>query len=76
VNSRNRWPVIVGFRTPAFAQKLDGNGRCHDAAGRFAKMDVCERDHRAHTGPVAAVYKLDAKGRMAKKAMCAGMKTP
>jgi hypothetical protein len=26
---------------PSFAQKLDKNGRCHDASGKFAKADVC-----------------------------------
>ncbi|HEX5262031.1 MAG TPA: hypothetical protein VFW13_00785, partial [Phenylobacterium sp.] len=25
----------------ASAQKLDANGRCHDAAGKFAKAEVC-----------------------------------
>lgn len=26
----------------ATAQKLDKNGRCHDASGKFAKMEVCQ----------------------------------
>jgi hypothetical protein len=26
----------------ADAQKIDRNGRCHDAKGRFAKMEVCQ----------------------------------
>jgi hypothetical protein len=25
----------------AGAQKLDANGRCHDASGKFAKQEVC-----------------------------------
>jgi hypothetical protein len=27
---------------PAFAQKIDKNGRCHVASGKFAKADVCK----------------------------------
>lgn len=61
--------------SPAFAQKLDKNGRCHDASGRFAKADVCKSSAKA---PPAAVYKLDAKGKchdakgkMSKKELCA-----
>lgn len=70
---------------PASAQKLDKNGRCHDAAGRFAKASVCAGGGKsAGTSATKAApdpngpYKLDAKGRchdakgkMAKKAMCA-----
>lgn len=26
----------------AAAQKLDANGKCHDANGKFAKMEVCK----------------------------------
>ena len=26
----------------ASAQKIDKNGRCHDASGKFAKMEVCK----------------------------------
>jgi hypothetical protein len=26
---------------PAWAQKIDANGRCHDASGKFAKAEVC-----------------------------------
>jgi hypothetical protein len=63
----------------ANAQKIDANGRCHDAKGRFAKMEVCKG--AASSAPAAAApagaYKLDAKGkcrdakgRMAKKDLC------
>ncbi len=31
--------VIVGA---ANAQTIDKNGRCHDAAGKFAKAEVCQ----------------------------------
>lgn len=36
--------VVLGFLLsagPAGAQKIDANGRCHDAAGKFAKAEVC-----------------------------------
>ncbi len=69
--------LALAVSAPAFAQKLDKNGRCHDAAGRFAKAEVCK------AGPAPAAYKLDAKGmchdakgKMAKKEMCADMKKP
>ena len=60
--------------TAAGAQKLDKNGKCHAADGKFAKAEVC-----AGAKPAAAsVYKVDAKGnchdakgKMAKKEMCA-----
>jgi hypothetical protein len=29
------------FAGSAGAQKLDANGRCHDASGHFAKAEVC-----------------------------------
>jgi hypothetical protein len=29
------------FAGSASAQKLDANGRCHDAKGQFAKAEVC-----------------------------------
>jgi hypothetical protein len=62
----------------ASAQKIDKNGKCHDASGKFAKMEVCKGAAPAKTD---AVYKLDAKGnchdakgKMAKKEMCAAAK--
>ncbi len=63
------------------AQKLDANGKCHAADGKFAKAEVCAGTKAA--APDAGPYKLDAKGgchdakgKMAKKAMCAGMTAP
>lgn len=60
----------------ADAQKLDKNGKCHAADGKFAKADVC-----AGLKSDAGVYKLDAKGnchdakgKMAKKDLCAAKK--
>jgi hypothetical protein len=67
----------------ASAQKIDKNGRCHDAAGKFAKDEVCKGAAGARTATAATVdpkapYKLDAKGKchdvkgkMAPKAKCA-----
>ena len=37
---------------PSFAQKIDKNGRCHDASGKFAKADVC-KGAKATTGAAA-----------------------
>lgn len=69
--------LAFAVTAPSYAQKIDKNGRCHDASGKFAKMDVCKGATSGKTdnnGP----YKLDAKGkchdakgRMAKKSLCA-----
>jgi hypothetical protein len=69
---------------PSYAQKIDKNGRCHDAAGKFAKAEVCKgAGGSKSTASTAAAdpngpYKLDAKGKchdakgkMAAKAKCA-----
>ena len=66
---------------PASAQKIDKNGRCHDAAGKFAKDEVCKGGGAAKTAAATvdpqAPYKLDAKGKchdvkgkMAPRAKC------
>jgi hypothetical protein len=70
--------ALALFATGAFAQKIDANGRCHDAKGRFAKMEVCKGGAAMTAAkPDAGPYKLDAKGKchdakgkMAKKALC------
>ena len=58
----------------ADAQKLDKNGKCHAADGKFAKAEVCTGVKAADAG----AYKLDAKGKchdakgkFAKAEMCA-----
>ena len=33
--------LAAGLASPAGAQKLDANGRCHAADGKFAKAAVC-----------------------------------
>lgn len=70
--------LLTGFAAPANAQKIDANGRCHDKAGKFAKMEVCKGAGAvASATAVPGVYKLDAKGkchdakgRMSKKELC------
>ncbi len=61
--------------SPASAQKLDKNGKCHAANGQFAKQEVCAgapaakgTTKTAAAAPAAAAdphapYKLDAKGK-------------
>jgi len=34
--------LAVGLSGPVAAQKLDAKGKCHDANGKFAKMEVCQ----------------------------------
>ncbi len=60
----------------ADAQKIDKNGKCHDAKGKFAPMSVCKGGAPAPTASASA-YKLDAKGnchdakgKMVKKDLC------
>jgi hypothetical protein len=66
----------------ADAQKIDKNGKCHDAKGKFAKMEVCKGAGGAAAATAAVdpngPYKKDAKGKchdakgkMAPKAKCA-----
>jgi hypothetical protein len=49
--------MLGALSTPASAQKLDKNGRCHDAHGKFAKDEVCKGHAPEHA------YKLDDKGK-------------
>jgi hypothetical protein len=34
--------AFLSLSSPAGAQSIDKNGKCHDAAGKFAKMEVCK----------------------------------
>jgi hypothetical protein len=34
--------AALAVAPPSFAQKVDKNGRCHDASGKFAKDEVCK----------------------------------
>lgn len=68
--------ALLAAAPAANAQKLDANGKCHDAKGRFAKAEVCKGAAPA-SAPAATGYKLDAKGnchdakgKMAKKELC------
>jgi len=63
--------MLGGISTTASAQKLDKNGKCHGADGKFAKADVCKGAGEHH------MYKLDdkgkchdEKGKFAKTEMC------
>lgn len=71
--------LLTGFSAPAYAQKLDANGRCHAANGQFAKADVCKgaagpkmagpkmagpkMGAAAPAADAKGPYKLDAKGK-------------
>jgi hypothetical protein len=68
--------MLSAAATPASAQKIDKNGRCHDKAGKFAKDEVCagisvgggKAASPAAAPKTAAAdpngpYKLDAKGK-------------
>jgi hypothetical protein len=53
--------AMLLFGGPASAQKIDANGRCHDAKGEFAKAEVCG-------GTTATTSKM-SKSKGAKSAM-------
>lgn len=55
--------AMLLFAGSASAQKLDANGRCHDAKGQFAKAEVCG-------GTTATTSKM-SKSKSAKSAMTA-----
>lgn len=71
--------ALAGGISPALAQTLDKNGRCHAANGQFAKAEVCKGARgvapaaagsvekaskvAAPAAATGAVYKLDAKGK-------------
>jgi hypothetical protein len=69
--------LLCGAATTASAQKIDDKGKCHDAHGKYAKMDVCKGGH-GMAMPVADHHYMfdkknkcrDEKGRMAKMGMC------
>ena len=56
----------LGLATGASAQKIDKNGRCHDAAGKFAKDEVC----KGLAAPATASVSPAAAGPPAKAARC------
>ncbi len=55
--------AVLLFAGSASAQKLDANGRCHDAKGQFAKAEVC--------GGAAAKTAKMSKSNAAPSAMAA-----
>ena len=50
--------LSLAFAAPGYAQKIDANGKCHAADGKFAKAEVCKG-----AGAPVHSYKLDAKGK-------------
>lgn len=56
----------LGLASGASAQKIDKNGRCHDAAGKFAKDEVC----KGHAAPASATVSPAAAGPATKAARC------
>ena len=61
--------VAFLFAGSASAQKLDANGKCHDASGKFAKAEVCGGSS-AKTASAAAPTKT-ASAKPAKPAKSA-----
>ncbi len=51
--------LLCGAATTASAQHLDDKGKCHDAHGKFAKMEVCKGGHAEPDHH----YMLDKKGK-------------
>jgi hypothetical protein len=45
----------------ALAQKIDVNGRCHDASGKFAKMEVCKPADKTADAPAKCRDKATKK---------------
>jgi hypothetical protein len=67
---------------PSFAQKIDKNGRCHDASGKFAKDDVCKgaagatASTKSAAGGSATAAGGASKGAAAKPAAAADANGP
>ena len=58
----------LAAQTSVQAQTLDKNGRCHDAAGKFAKADVCKGAKAGAATPAAAETATKASKKEAAKA--------
>ena len=65
--------ALAAIAPPSFAQKIDKNGRCHDAAGKFAKAEVCKGAAGATT---AAATAKPAAAATAKPAAAADANAP
>jgi hypothetical protein len=46
--------ALIASAPPSYAQKIDKNGRCHDASGKFAKDEVCKGASGAATAATGA----------------------
>ncbi len=51
--------ALAASAPPSFAQKIDKNGRCHDASGKFAKADVCNGVSGAKSGVTGAAASVE-----------------
>jgi hypothetical protein len=51
--------ALVASAPPSYAQKIDKNGRCHDASGKFAKADVCNGLSGAKSGVTGAAASVE-----------------
>jgi hypothetical protein len=49
--------ALIASAPPSFAQKIDKNGRCHDASGKFAKAEVCNGVSGAATSATKSANK-------------------
>lgn len=68
--------LLGGLSSTAEAQRIDVNGRCHDASGRLARMDLC----KPKTANVSGVHHLymrnpqgachDEKGKVVSPGLC------
>lgn len=63
--------VALLFAGSASAQKLDANGRCHDASGKFAKAEVCGGTSKAAPAKTASATTATTKTASAKPAKSA-----
>jgi hypothetical protein len=68
--------LCFALSSAAFAAdryKLDANGKCHAADGKFAKAEMCKAVAAAHTYKLDAQKKCrDEKGKFAKAELCKG----
>jgi hypothetical protein len=67
--------ALVAVAPPSFAQKVDKNGRCHDASGKFAKDEVCS-GVKGSTAPAATAAAPATSAKAAKPAAAADANGP
>jgi hypothetical protein len=67
--------AALALAPPSFAQKVDKNGRCHDASGKFAKDEVCA-GVKGSTAPASTAAAPAASAKAAKPAAAADANGP